>query len=140
MFLAMSAMLILFIAMMSLISARHYRSVTESLRLRFDNADLVDDLAAARDRQQAINRELEGQMGRRTEAALQPATGLQVGRNHRYRYHIADVGAHPGRQSRVRRLTGHRHWPRSRDAMLPSGSPRDGAQCQETGCLVGVCA
>jgi diguanylate cyclase (GGDEF)-like protein/PAS domain S-box-containing protein len=75
MFLAMSSMLILFIAMMSLISARHYRSVTESLRLRFDNADLLDDLAAARDRQQAINRELEGQMQvrRRTEEALRRA-------------------------------------------------------------------
>ena len=72
---AMSAMLVLFIAMMSLISARHYRSVTESLRLRFDNEDLVDDLAAARDRQQAINRELEGQMQerQRTEEALRRA-------------------------------------------------------------------
>ena len=72
---AMSSMLILFIAMMSLISARHYRSVTESLRLRFDNADLVDDLAAARDHQQAINRELEGQMEetQRTEEALRRA-------------------------------------------------------------------
>jgi len=75
MFVAMSSMLILFIAMMSVISARYYRSVTESLRLRFDNADLVDDLAAARDRQQAINRELERQMQerRRTEEALQRA-------------------------------------------------------------------
>ena len=75
MFVAMSSMLILFIAMMSLISARHYRSVAESLRLRFDNADLVNDLAAARDRQQAINRELEGQMQvrRRAEEALRRA-------------------------------------------------------------------
>ena len=72
---AMSSMLFLFIAMMSLISARHYRSVTESLRLRFDNADLVNDLAAARDRQQAINRELEGQMQvrQRAEEALRRA-------------------------------------------------------------------
>jgi diguanylate cyclase (GGDEF)-like protein/PAS domain S-box-containing protein len=75
MYMAMSSMLILFIAMMSLISARHYRSVAESLRLRFDNADLLDDLAAAHDRQQAINRELEGQMQvrRRTEEALRRA-------------------------------------------------------------------
>jgi diguanylate cyclase (GGDEF)-like protein/PAS domain S-box-containing protein len=75
MYMAMSSMLIVFIAMMSLISARHYRSVTESLRLRFDNAELVDDLAAARDRQQAINRELEGQMQerQRTEEALRRA-------------------------------------------------------------------
>jgi diguanylate cyclase (GGDEF)-like protein/PAS domain S-box-containing protein len=75
MFVAMSSMLILFVAMMSLISARHYRSVTESLRLRFDNAELVDDLAAARDRQQAINRELEAQIQvrLRTEEALRRA-------------------------------------------------------------------
>ena len=72
---AMSSMLLLFIAMMSLISARHYRSVSESLRLRFDNADLVIDLAAARDRQQAINRELEGQVqvSRHAEEALRRA-------------------------------------------------------------------
>jgi diguanylate cyclase (GGDEF)-like protein/PAS domain S-box-containing protein len=74
-FVAMSSMLLLFIAMMSLISARHYKSVTESLLLRFDNAELLDDLASARDRQQAINRELQGQMQekRRTEEALRRA-------------------------------------------------------------------
>ena len=74
-FVAMSSMMILFIAMMSLISGRHYKSVTESLRLRFDNEELLNDLAAARDRQQAINRELEGQIQerRRTEDALRRA-------------------------------------------------------------------
>ncbi len=74
-FVAMSSMLMLFIAMMSLISARHYKSVTESLLLRFDNGELLEDLSAARDRQQAINRELEGQMQerRRTEDALRRA-------------------------------------------------------------------
>ena len=68
-FLAMGAMLVVFIAMMWLISTRHYKSVTESLVLRFDNRDLLDDLAAARDRQQAINRELEGQMQERLRTA-----------------------------------------------------------------------
>ncbi len=113
MFLAMSAMLMLFIAMMSLISARYYRTVTESLLLRFHNAQLSDNLAASRDRQQAINRELEGQMQerRRTEEALQAS-------NQVYRtlvettgtgYHIADaegriVDANPV----YVRLTGHR--------------------------------
>ena len=74
-FVAMSSMMILFIAMMSLISRRHYKSVTESLRLRFDNEELLHDLAAARDRQQAINRELEGQIQERwrTEDALRRA-------------------------------------------------------------------
>jgi diguanylate cyclase (GGDEF)-like protein/PAS domain S-box-containing protein len=55
----MSAMMALFIAMMALISARHYRSVTESLLLRFDHAALLDDLAAAHGRQHMINRELQ---------------------------------------------------------------------------------
>ncbi len=65
MYLAMSAMLGLFILLMSLISARHYRSVTESLRFRFANRDLVQDLAAAHDQQQAINKELERQVQER---------------------------------------------------------------------------
>jgi signal transduction histidine kinase len=65
MYVAMSWMLYLFIAMMSLISARHYRSITESLRLRFENSALVEDLAAAHDRQQAINKELAEQIHER---------------------------------------------------------------------------
>ena len=110
---AMSAMLVLFIAMMSLISARHYRSVTESLLLRFDNAELLEDLAAAQDRQQAINLELEGQMQerRRTEDALQATNQI-------YRtlvettgtgYHIADAeGRIVDANAVYVRLTGHR--------------------------------
>ena len=72
---AMGSMLMLFIALMALISARHYQSVTESLLLRFDNAELLDRLASARDRQQAINRELQSEMEekRRTEDALRRA-------------------------------------------------------------------
>ena len=72
---AMGAMLLVFVAMMLMISARHFKSVTESLILRFDKQELLDDLSAARDRQQAINRELEGQMRERlrTEEALRRA-------------------------------------------------------------------
>jgi diguanylate cyclase (GGDEF)-like protein/PAS domain S-box-containing protein len=74
-FVAMTSMLILFIVMMSLISARHYRSVTESLLLRFDNEQLLNDLAAAGDHQFAVNLELEAQMQEklRTEEALRRA-------------------------------------------------------------------
>ena len=87
--------------------------MTESLLLRFDNAQLLDNLAAARDRQQAINRELEGQMQerRRTEEALQAS-------NHVYRtlvettgtgYHIADAeGRILDANPVYARLTGHR--------------------------------
>jgi len=65
MYLAMSVMLAIFVLLMALISARHYRSVSESLRFRFANRDLVDDLAAAHDRQQTINKELERQVHER---------------------------------------------------------------------------
>jgi len=68
-FVAMGTMLVVFVAMMWMISARHYKSVAESLVLRFDNQELLDDLAAARDRQQAINRALEGQMQERLRTA-----------------------------------------------------------------------
>jgi diguanylate cyclase (GGDEF)-like protein/PAS domain S-box-containing protein len=68
-FVATSAMLLLFIVMMSLISVRHYRSVTESLLLHFDNQELLYHLAAARDRQSAINQELEAQIQERQRTA-----------------------------------------------------------------------
>ena len=109
----MSAMLVLFIAMMTLISARHYRSVADSLRLQFDKLDLLDDLASARDKQQAINQTLEAQMRerRRTEAALQAS-------NEVYRalvettgtgYHIADADGRILDANAVYiALTGHR--------------------------------
>jgi diguanylate cyclase (GGDEF)-like protein/PAS domain S-box-containing protein len=72
-YMVMSIMLMLFILMMSLISMRHYRSVTESLRLRYDKFDLIDDLVAARDRQQTVNEALRSQMDekRRAQAALE---------------------------------------------------------------------
>ena len=71
MHLAMGLMLFMFIAAMLIISVRHYRSVTASLRLRYDNLDLLDDLAAAAQRQQAANQELEGKVQDRTvELAL----------------------------------------------------------------------
>ena len=72
---AMSSMLILFIAMMCLISARYYRSVTESLRLPVDKTELGDAFAAAQDRQRALNRELQRQIKvrRRTQQAMRRA-------------------------------------------------------------------
>jgi diguanylate cyclase (GGDEF)-like protein/PAS domain S-box-containing protein len=115
-FMAMSAMLVLFIAMMSLISMRHYRSVSDSLHLRFDKIELLDDLAAARDHQQAINDALQAQIDerRRTEAALQAT-------NEVYRtlvettgtgYHIADAdGCVLDANAVYVGLTGHRSLP-----------------------------
>ena len=73
MYLAMGLMLFMFIATMFVISVRHYRSVAASLRLRFDNFDLLADLALAARRQRAVNEELRAEMEerRRTENALQ---------------------------------------------------------------------
>lgn len=112
-YVAMSLMLFLFIAMMSIISRRLYLSIAESLRLRYDNLDLLDHLAAARDRQQAANAELELEMQerRRTEAALQAS-------NEVYRaliettgtgYHILNATGHVLDAHPVYiHLTGHR--------------------------------
>src|SRR5262249_57074893 len=49
---------------------RHYRSVAESLLLHFDNQELLDHLAAARDHQRAINQELEAQIQERQRTAV----------------------------------------------------------------------
>ncbi|WP_077730501.1 HAMP domain-containing sensor histidine kinase [Methylocaldum sp. 14B] len=70
---AMGAMLVLFVAMMWMISERLYATVAESLRLRFDNLDLLSDLTSARDRQKAVNQELSGQIAerRRVQRELQ---------------------------------------------------------------------
>ncbi len=67
MYLAMGLMLFMFISMMFIISVRHYRSVTASLRLRYDNLDLLADLATAAQRQQTANQELEAKVQDRTK-------------------------------------------------------------------------
>jgi signal transduction histidine kinase len=66
--LAMAAMLLLFISMMAIISTRLHRTVEESLRLRFDNLDLLNDLKLAKDRQELANRELAAQIEARRHA------------------------------------------------------------------------
>ncbi|MBL8540691.1 MAG: EAL domain-containing protein [Betaproteobacteria bacterium] len=72
-YVVMSGMLVLFAIMMSAISRRFYLSLRESLQLRFDNVVLLNELAAARDRQQAALAGLEAEIAEheRTEAALQ---------------------------------------------------------------------
>jgi signal transduction histidine kinase len=73
--LAMGGMLLLYIAMMGMISRRLHASVAESLRLRFANLDLLDDLRRARDKQERINEELAAQIAekQRAQHALQRA-------------------------------------------------------------------
>jgi len=65
MYVAMGAMLALFVVLMSMISARHYRSVVDSLRFRFANRDLLADLTVAHEQQQAVNKALEEQVRER---------------------------------------------------------------------------
>lgn len=73
--LAMGLLLMLFAAMMLVISRRIHETLTNSLRLRFENGDLVRELIASRDTQEAINRELTIQIGERAraEASLKAA-------------------------------------------------------------------
>ena len=73
--LAMAGMLLLYITMMAMIGYRIHLTVTESLRLRFDNVDLLQDLTRAKDRQEVVNRELATQVAEKHSAqmALQKA-------------------------------------------------------------------
>jgi signal transduction histidine kinase len=73
--LAMAGMLALYLMMMAMIGYRIHRTVTESLRLRFDNMDLLQNLKRAKDHQEAVNRELATQVAERhaAQGALQKA-------------------------------------------------------------------
>jgi diguanylate cyclase (GGDEF)-like protein/PAS domain S-box-containing protein len=64
MHIAMGLMLVMFICMMLIISVRHYRSVAASLRLRYENLELLADRSAAAER-------LEGKIRDRTRELAQ---------------------------------------------------------------------
>lgn len=74
-YLAMGGMMLLYIIMMVIISQRQHTTVAESLRLRFENVDLLSDLTQAKDRQEKVNEELAAQImeKRRAQEALQEA-------------------------------------------------------------------
>ena len=73
--LAMAGMLVLYLTLMAMIGYRIHVTVTESLRLRFDNVDLLQNLTHAKDRQEAVNRELATQVAEKhlAQDALQKA-------------------------------------------------------------------
>jgi signal transduction histidine kinase/ActR/RegA family two-component response regulator len=73
--LSMAGMLVLYVAMMTAIGHRLYRSGRESLLLRFENLDLLRDLTQSRDRQERANQELAAQIAEKHAAqdALQKA-------------------------------------------------------------------
>jgi signal transduction histidine kinase/ActR/RegA family two-component response regulator len=66
--LAMAGMLVLYVTMMAIISDRFYATVAESLRLRFDNLGLLDDLRQAKERQELANQELAAQVAEKLSA------------------------------------------------------------------------
>jgi signal transduction histidine kinase/CheY-like chemotaxis protein len=73
--LAMAGMLVVYVTMMGMISHRLHATVAESLRLRFDNVDLLEDLGQAKQRQELANQELAAQVAEKRSAqdALQKA-------------------------------------------------------------------
>jgi signal transduction histidine kinase/ActR/RegA family two-component response regulator len=81
---AMAGMTLLYIMMMWMISNRVYATVTESLRLRFVNVDLVRDLTLAKERQQVAQEalqqayaELEQRVQERTEKLAKSEEALR---------------------------------------------------------------
>src|SRR5215831_14515526 len=73
--LAMAGMLVLYVSMMTMIGHRLYRTGRVSLRLRFQNLELLRDLTHSKDRQELANRELATQIAEKRAAqdALQKA-------------------------------------------------------------------
>ncbi len=66
---------LLFLLLMGVISHRLHQTITHSLKLRFDNSDLLHRLLQAKDHQNAINLELQAQIVEKdlTQRALQNA-------------------------------------------------------------------
>ncbi len=65
---AMAAACLLFLVLMIKISFQNYRNVMNTLRLRFNNSDLIRHLRAAKDRQLATNCELQAQIEKKNQA------------------------------------------------------------------------
>ena len=73
--LAMAVMLVVYLTVMTTIGHRLYATGRESLRLRFENLGLLQDLTSAKERQEVVNRELAAQVVEKhtAQAALQKA-------------------------------------------------------------------
>jgi signal transduction histidine kinase len=66
--LSMAVMLALYVSMLTTIGHRLHRTARESLRLRFQNLDLLHDLTQSRDRQELANLELANQIAEKHAA------------------------------------------------------------------------
>jgi len=73
--LAMAVMLVVYLTVMTTIGHRLYATGRESLRLRFENLGLLQDLTQAKQHQELVNRELSAQVVEKhtAQAALQKA-------------------------------------------------------------------
>jgi signal transduction histidine kinase/ActR/RegA family two-component response regulator len=73
--LAMAVMLVVYLTVMTTIGHRLYATGRESLRLRFENVGLLQDLTQAKQHQELVNRELSAQVVEKhiAQAALQKA-------------------------------------------------------------------
>ena len=71
----MAGMLVLYLTLMAMIGHRLHLTATESLRLRFDNMDRLQNLTQTMERQEAANRELATQVTEKhlAQDALQKA-------------------------------------------------------------------
>lgn len=76
--LAMALTYLLFLLLMIRISIRNYHTVKDTLRLRFENSDLVDRLLVAKDQQDETNQALHAQIEekKRAKHALQVSNNL----------------------------------------------------------------
>jgi signal transduction histidine kinase/CheY-like chemotaxis protein len=74
---AMAGMLVIYVAMMAMIAHRLYATVTESLRLRFANVDLLRSLTEAQFELQKSHAELEKRVEERTEKLAQSEEALR---------------------------------------------------------------
>jgi len=92
--LIMGAMLVLFVSLMWIISQRLQSTVEKSLRLRFENLDLIDGLNRAKDLQDAAHRALaaEIEQKQRAQRALQESYAALEERVTRRTEELAQIG------------------------------------------------
>ena len=75
---AMGLLAVVFTLATLIMTWRIYQTIDSSLRLQFENRDLVVDLQAIRDQTEALNRDLERRVGERTAELLRSTTLLRA--------------------------------------------------------------
>lgn len=82
---AMGLLAAVFTAIICFTTWNNYQIITYSLRLRFENQDLLSDLQAAKEETEAMNRELERRVAERTEELRASTEKLKEEAEHRLR-------------------------------------------------------